>query len=308
MGKVVVAAAVNGNRMDTEGAFIPVTPDEIASDARECAEAGATVVRFHARDAATRRSTGDIAVFGAVFGAVVSAIRASCDVLVETTTAIGPVIDAATGRPAIDPATGSMKRHGDAERVRLLDVDPPQDLCSVAAGSLNMHTPVYGETVVFVNPPRYIHESLAKLARKVRTGFQFDVFDLGFLGAVSRLVAEGRLRPGRDRFWLNYILGFGGLPPEAHCLDFAVAEGRRLFPGTPWGVVAPAQWHFPMAAHAAATGADCLRTGFEDAVHLPHGAPAGRNARMVEALVRLVRAAGREIAAPDEARRILGLA
>jgi len=50
-----------------------------------------------------------------------------------------------------------------------------------------------------------------------------------------------------------------------------------------------------------------LRTGFEDTIHLPNGDRADRNARLVEALVRIVQTNGRDIASPAEARLMLGL-
>ena len=86
MSKVIITAAVNGNRMDTDGTFIPVAPEEIGRDARECRDAGAAVVHFHARDVKTRRSTADVRVFGET----ISSIRSHCDALIETTTGIEP--------------------------------------------------------------------------------------------------------------------------------------------------------------------------------------------------------------------------
>jgi 3-keto-5-aminohexanoate cleavage enzyme len=58
---------------------------------------------------------------------------------------------------------------------------------------------------------------------------------------------------------------------------------------------------------AAATGADAARTGFEDTIHLPNGDVAPTNADLVEALVRIVRGVGREVASPAEARCMLNL-
>jgi 3-keto-5-aminohexanoate cleavage enzyme len=48
--------------------------------------------------------------------------------------------------------------------------------------------------------------------------------------------------------------------------------------------------------------------GFEDNIYLNPGVPAKSNAEMVEKAVRLARELGREIASPEEARKILGLA
>ncbi len=49
-----------------------------------------------------------------------------------------------------------------------------------------------------------------------------------------------------------------------------------------------------------------MRVGLEDNLFLPDGSPA-TNPRLVEKIVRIARETGREIASPDEARRILSL-
>jgi 3-keto-5-aminohexanoate cleavage enzyme len=304
MSKIIITAAVNGNRLDTPGVQIPVSPEEIAEDARRCHDAGAAVVHFHARDIATRRSTADTGVFAAA----ISGIRARCPVLIETTTGVGPRIDPQTGKPMVDPVTGQMMRPSDDERLALIDLDPPQDLGSVAAGSMNMYNPVYPNPSVFANTPYYITESVKRMARKRRMGFQFEVFDLGFLDNVARLIDTGVLERDRRQFWLNYVFGFGGLAPTARNLCIVSGEGQLRFPGVPWGAVAPAREHFMIATVAAAIGAGAARTGFEDTIHLPNGDVAPTNADLVAALVRVVRGVGREVASPDEARRMLNLA
>ncbi len=116
MSKVVITAAVNGNRMDTDGVDIPVSPEEIAADALRCQDAGAAVVHFHARDVKTRRSTAEVAVFGDA----IARIRARSDMLIETTTGVGPKIDPATGKPFIDP---DQRRHPAAVRRRPAGAD-----------------------------------------------------------------------------------------------------------------------------------------------------------------------------------------
>ena len=265
MTKIILTAAVNGNRLDTPGVHIPVSPEEIAEDARRCHEAGAAVVHFHARDVPTRRSTADVRVFADA----ISGIRARCPALVETTTGIGPRIDPKTGKPMTDPVTGQMLRPTDDERLALIDIEPPQDLGSVAAGSMNMYNPVYPNPSVFANTPYYITESVKRSAGKRRFGFQFEVFDLGFLDNVARLIDTGVLDRGRRQFWLNYVFGFGGLASTARNLCIVSGEGQSRFPGVPWGAVAPAREHFMIATVAAAIGADAARTGFEDTITCP---------------------------------------
>jgi 3-keto-5-aminohexanoate cleavage enzyme len=303
MTNVIITVGVNGNRLDTPGVQIPVSPEEIAADAKACYEAGAAVCHFHARDVATRRSTADVRVFADT----IAGIRACCPALVETTTGIGPRIDPKTGKPMTDTITGQMLRPTDDERLALIDIDPPQDLGSVAAGSMNMYNPVYPNPSVFANTPYYITESVKRMAKKQRFGLQFEIFDLGFLDNVTRLIDTGVLDLHRRQFWLNYIFGFGGLAPNARNLCLISGEGQLRFPGIRWGALAPAKEHFMISTVAAAIGADNLRTGFEDTIHLPNGDVAVTNAHLVEALVKAVRSVGRDIASVEEARTLLNL-
>ena len=51
-GKVCVEVALNGAWTRRVQPRMPITPDEIMAEAVACAEAGASVVHFHAYDAA----------------------------------------------------------------------------------------------------------------------------------------------------------------------------------------------------------------------------------------------------------------
>ena len=50
-----------------------------------------------------------------------------------------------------------------------------------------------------------------------------------------------------------------------------------------------------------------VRTGLEDTFYLPNGDKAKNNGQLIEALSRIVRDVGKEIASPSEARTMLGL-
>ena len=47
---VVIEVALNGNRDRAENPTVPYTADEIAAEARRCADEGATVFHVHARE------------------------------------------------------------------------------------------------------------------------------------------------------------------------------------------------------------------------------------------------------------------
>src|SRR5687768_2871565 len=110
---VLLVAPTGGAAMDHEGARVPMSPEDIAEEARRCYDAGASVVHIHARDPATRKPTGELAAFGDI----IRAIRTRCDILIQTTCGIGIVAD--DRRPSAE------------DRMALLEVEPPQDLTTI---------------------------------------------------------------------------------------------------------------------------------------------------------------------------------
>src|SRR3954463_10100148 len=47
---VLIEAALNGGRSRDEHPAVPLTPEELAADARACVDAGAQILHFHPRD------------------------------------------------------------------------------------------------------------------------------------------------------------------------------------------------------------------------------------------------------------------
>jgi uncharacterized protein (DUF849 family) len=50
-----------------------------------------------------------------------------------------------------------------------------------------------------------------------------------------------------------------------------------------------------------------VRSGLEDTLYLPSGERAVANEQLIEALVKMVREVGKDVASPQEARKILGV-
>src|SRR5271170_261219 len=62
--KVIISCAITGSiHTPTMSPYLPCTPEEIARQAIEAAEAGAAILHMHARDPQTGRPTGDPAVY-----------------------------------------------------------------------------------------------------------------------------------------------------------------------------------------------------------------------------------------------------
>jgi len=79
-----------------------------------------------------------------------------------------------------------------------------------------------------------------------------------------------------------------------------------LPPGATWCATGIGLTEFPIAAAAIAMGGH-VRVGFEDNIFIERRKIAKSNGELVEKVVRIAKELGREIATPEEARRILGL-
>jgi len=73
-----------------------------------------------------------------------------------------------------------------------------------------------------------------------------------------------------------------------------------------WSVIGIGKGHLPMSLMALVMGGH-IRVGMEDNIYYSKGVLARTNAEFVERIVRIAREYGREIAAPEETRRILRL-
>jgi 3-keto-5-aminohexanoate cleavage enzyme len=77
--------------------------------------------------------------------------------------------------------------------------------------------------------------------------------------------------------------------------------------GATWSATGIGRTHVPVMLTALALGGH-VRTGFEDTIYLTKGRLARSNAELVARVARVATEAGRPLAAPDQAREILGIA
>ena len=284
---VILAAITGGTQQDKDGAKVPVTPEEIAAEALRCFEAGAAVVHIHARDE-NRQPSGDLKLFSKI----ISLIRAKCGILIQTTNGIGS---------KRDPATGRISRPTDEERLALINIEPRQDLFSIAGGSWDFwHPGVPGHNEFsFANSAEFLRKTIPRVLA-TPGALEFEIVEPSFLQKLARLSDEGVFERDHPRIWLDYCFGFGGMPPTCRALACVLDEGRRLFPQAKWEVLATHRDQFPMNTIGILSGCHIVRVGFEDNLHLPNGKVARNNAELVAAMVRIAREFGREPATVTE--------
>jgi uncharacterized protein (DUF849 family) len=288
MDKAILTCALTGVLTDPDQYPVPVTPAQMAAEARAAFDAGASVMHVHLRrqePGQGRMPSWDPDVAEAVIGA----IREACP---------GVIINLTTGVIGADIS-------GPVECLRR--VRPEIAACN--AGSLNyLKLREDGRwawpPMVFDNPVAKVQQFLDVMA-ETGTHPEFECFDVGIVRSVAMYVKAGMLKPGMGRAECNFVMGVAsGMPCDA---DLLALLPRWLPADAVWQTTLIGRAEiWPVHRRTAELGG-MLRTGLEDTFYLPDGSKAHGNGELVEALARCAREAGREVASPDEARALLGL-
>jgi uncharacterized protein (DUF849 family) len=288
--KTILTCAVTGSvTPPTKHPGLPITPAEIAASAIEAGHAGAAVVHIHVRDP----KTGAPSLEFDYYREVVERIREDgIDVLINLTTGPGARFIPSDDNPEVG-AEGTAFKTPEFRARHVVELKP--DLCSLDYGSMN-----FGD-FVFMNTPAHL-EKMALAVREAGVKPELEVFDTGHLRLAKRMLADGILdQPAMFQICL-------GIPWGAEQTSETMLFMRNQLPaGSEWAGFGIGSGEFPMLAQAALLGGH-VRVGMEDNLYLDKGVPAPSNAALVEKGINIVRTMGREVASPDDARKILGLA
>jgi 3-keto-5-aminohexanoate cleavage enzyme len=272
MEKLIITVGITGSRITRKQTpYIPITPEEIARSGIEAVKAGASILHVHVRDPKTSLGTQDLSLFKEV----ADRVRNETDAILCLTT---------SGIPGRNLPI--------AERLTPLALNP--ELVSFDAGSINM-----GENV-FLNPPEFL-EALAKetLARGIKP--ELEVFEVGMVYTCLRYFERGLLK---SPLHFQFVLGTpAGMPATAKSLLHLT---EIIPPDSTWSVIGIGTGQLPMAMMGMSLGGH-VRVGLEDNIYYSKGVLARSNAELVERIFRIAKEYGREIAAPQEARKILHL-
>jgi uncharacterized protein (DUF849 family) len=269
---------------------LPITPAQIADAAVEAAKAGAAVVHCHVRDPATGAPARDVALYREV----VERIRSSgVDVLINLTTGMGGDLVVGMGGAADTPGPGSDFVGPDERIAHVRELLP--DICTLDCGSMN-----FGDgDAIYVAPPTYLRAGAEKI-RALGVKPELEVFDLGQLAFVNRMIQEGLVD---DPPFIQVCLGipWGAAASAASMMAFA----QQLPPGCVWSGFGISRMEMPMLAQAMLLGGN-LRVGLEDNLYLSRGVFAS-NAQLVGRAVEIVERLGGRLAGPAEVRDRLQL-
>ncbi len=284
MEKAILTCALTGVLTDPAQYPVPVTPAQMAAEARDAFNAGASIMHVHLRR--QEPGMGHLPSWEPEVAAqIVDSIRAACP---------GVIINLTTGVIGKDIS-------GPAACIRR--VKPEIAACN--AGTLNyLKIREDGRwawpPMVFDNPVEKVKAFLDVMA-ETGTLPEFECFDVGIARSVAMFRKAGMTR----HIDYNFVMGVAsGMPTDADLLPLLL---RWIEPEAPWQTTLIGRAEiWPLHRRTAELGG-MLRTGLEDTFYLPDGSRAPGNGALIEALAACARGAGREVASAAEARTALGL-
>jgi len=299
-GKVIITCAVTGSiHTPTMSPHLPLTPDEVAGQAIEAAEAGAAILHLHARDPRDGRPTPD----PKVFMQFLPRIKQASDAVINITTGGG---------------------HGMTLDERLaapLRASP--EMCSLNMGSMNFGLyPMlqrYKEfkydwervhlensrDFIFRNTFKDIEHILRNLGEAHGTRFEFECYDIGHLYTLAHFLDRKLVQPP---LFVQTIFGIlGGIGADPENLSHAKHVADKLFGDQYcWSILAAGRHQLPLVTIGAIMGGN-VRVGLEDSLFIGKGQLAKSNADQVRRIRSILENLSLEVASPKEARAMLSL-
>lgn len=275
MEKLIINAAITGIvPTKNDNPYVPITPEEIAADAKRVCEIGASIIHIHARD-----KNGSPSHRKETYREIIERIREKCEDIIITV------------------STSGRRTKNVQERMEVLELDGyvKPDMASLTLGSLNFMNDSS------MNPPDVILSLLSSMqACDIKP--ELEIFDVGMANYAKYLFRKGKLT---GNYYCNLIVGsLGTIPATPKNLFHLVDElPEHLI----WGATGIGRFAFDMQCLAIASGGH-VRVGLEDSIYMDKDKKElATNEKLVLRAKRIAEAMGREIATPKEVRKLLKL-
>ena len=248
----------------------PVCAEKLAEDVKQCANLGASMVHLHCR-----LPDGSLSADTSYMKKCFEKIGEKADLVFQA-------------------STGGVSDMNIKERCNPLFYQRVES-ASLNAGSTNMGNDVYINSeaeIMYCSKMIYEHKIIPDI----------EVFDIGMIHNIERLKTKN---PFREPVYYNLVFGhLGGMqaqPEDLTAFRSLIPENAR------WGVTHYGRDNWTFLAMAIAMGASTVRIGFEDSAWISETKEANYNYQLMERLSSIIRAMGREMATPQEARRMMGV-
>ena len=271
MEKLILTVAITGAELNKKICpALPITPEEQAKDSCDSVRAGASIIHLHVRD-----DEGNPSQKLEHFQRSVDAILKKCH-----------------QRPIIQFSTGGAVGEKIENRIASLALKP--DMASFNLGTMN-----FGEDI-FVNTFSDMR-ALARAFKKYQVVPEFEIYDAGHLDNLKKLIKENEITPP---YHCQFVLGVpGAMLGDISALVYLV---QHLPQNSTWGVAGIGRFELPLATHALLMGGN-VRVGLEDNIYYEKRRLASSNAELVSRIKRIAIELGRDIASPEETKKLLDL-
>ena len=269
MDKLIITCAITGAEATKEiNPAVPYTVEEMAESAYQAYKAGASIIHLHARyDDGTPTQDKNR------FALLINAIKNKCpDVIIQVSTG------------------GAVGMSAD-ERLDVLHANP--EMATLDCGTLN-----FGGDDIFVNTEndiKYVAEKMNVLGIR----YEMECFEKGHIDTTLRFIKKGYIE---NHLHYSFVLGVrGGMTGEER--DFIFLK-ESIPSNATFSVAGIGRFEFSLAELSIKHGGH-VRVGLEDNIYIEKGVLAKSNRELVEKVVLIANKYGRQIATPEETRRIL---
>ncbi|WP_078428271.1 3-keto-5-aminohexanoate cleavage protein [Alkalihalobacterium alkalinitrilicum] len=289
--KVWLEAALNGPWTRNRQPNIPIQPSDIINQAVECANAGASIIHFHAYDVSTGRETIDVETNIRI----IEGIKSQLDVIVY------PLVNMISQSDAVGIEAGNMRY----EHMRKLAKYGLMEWMVLDPGSCNISLLNDLSNANTIDASVYINSDAStvtglELAAEYGIHSSYAIYEPGFVRAGSALARAIRNTPPPIyRFMFTNQFSFG-YPPSKQALDAYLELLKSVSPGSPWMIAGLGVDIWSLIPRAVELGGH-VRVGLEDAIL----GTDDNNRKMVKKAAALIKEAGGTIATAADVRSML---
>jgi 3-keto-5-aminohexanoate cleavage enzyme len=269
MEKLIITVAPTGSvPKKKNNPHVPITPEEVIETGVRCEAAGASIFHIHARNPVDESPSPEYSIFEETY----LGLKERTNLILQISTG---------GRAGLAYET----------RCDRLKLRP--EMASLTTGSVNFPDSVYENSLSLI-------EALAGDMLRYGIKPEMEIFDLAMIANAMDLVQKGLAVPPLH---FDFVMGLKGAMPAS--IENLVHLKNSIPRDATWTVAAIGAAQLEMGIHAILMGGH-VRVGLEDNIYYRKGELA-TNERLIERIVNLAGEVGREVATPDEARKILSL-
>ena len=291
MPPMMICVACNGGIQGKEyNQALPETADEIADSVHEAYAAGASMVHVHARD--PDNLTGG-AADPEIWLDVNRKIRERCaDIIINNTTGGGPGMTMEERLSCLEanPEVASLNLTPDMQKFKLKARKPP----------LPDPRPEFAYDDCLPFSYKLVNRFAGEMkSRGIKP--EMETYHSGGAWVIRDLIQNQMVEPP---YLIQTVMGY-------QTSSYATPENvlqlvKELPPNTQWLCSGIGPHQLPMTTFAMLLGGH-VRVGLEDNIYYRRGEKARSNAQLVERSVRIANELNRDVATPEQARRMLGL-